>query len=55
MLIYDFKKSFLVKILLSLFFKTNLFNETQPFSKLALLLNNKLIIKKIDLSIFFDH
>ena len=49
MLIYDFKKSFLVKILLGLFFKTNLFNETQPFSKLALLLNNKLIIKKTSL------
>tara|TARA_B100000927_G_scaffold17625_1_gene13579 strand:+ start:123 stop:1379 length:1257 start_codon:yes stop_codon:yes gene_type:complete len=49
MLIYDFKKSFLVKILLGLFFKTKLFNETQPFSKLALLLNNKLIIKKTSL------
>lgn len=49
MLIYDFKKSFLVKILLGLFFKTKLFNETQPFSRLALLLNNKLIIKKTSL------
>ena len=49
MLNYDFKKSFLVKVLLSLFIKTKLFDDTQPFSKLALLLNNKLIIKKTSL------